>query len=215
MENYINESLGLAAAREGKSITDCPFKKETKECDEWIRGFDFQKPNKNTRLRDVLTPCYGGPIKLKGIYGPIKDGCRQFTGEYEVPFGDWYKPENYKVKDGPGVAKDKVGKVGEYNNIFQQHMINGGVYDVTDLPCLEIEDTDDLFSSCVGEEGLEFIMKYHPDNIYVASGYQVLGAFLFAGKPKLFKNYAGSFGRGACAVFSDCPKSLLIVAEDD
>ena len=97
--------------------------------------------------------------------------------------------------------------------VFQELLISDGAYDVTYLPFVYLKQKYNLYDK-IGKDGLEFVMKHKPINIYIASGYDVPGIFLFAGKPKQI-DFKGTFGRGACAMFENCPKSILLVASSD
>jgi hypothetical protein len=203
--NELNKAFleGAAHAKlDNSTIEDCPHKiLELKYA--WKEGFEIVKPNGKTSIERVLTSAFGGP--------PRRDDIE------ELPFGDWVKPENYLLlEDEPDwhFEPKKKGESSEYNHVFQSHLISDGAYDVTDIPFFHIKRAEGLDDK-ITDEGLAFVKEHGAENIFVANGYQVLGIFLFAGKPKPYNDVIGNYGRGACAIMQNCPKSILIVAEDD
>jgi hypothetical protein len=65
------------------------------------------------------------------------------------------------------------------------------------------------------EQANTFAEKY-PDYV-IASSYEVFGFFLLSKKPRVYnKNWEGSgFNHGSCNLLNNCPKRLLILAEND
>ena len=214
-ENAVLE--GISAAKSGKKIDSCPYGEKEDPgllLNFWRRGFRLVVPDGGTNIEDIFTPAFGGPPerdRLESDYvwesrsnskiGTAKGGPANF----EIPPGDWVKLDNYKVEYGNC-----------RNKVFADHIIPEGIYDVGEIPFFHIKNAEDM-SWPITDEGFEFVKKYGATNIYIAIGYQVQGIFLFAGNPKKFanKNCLGSIGRGACAVLTNCPKSILIIAEDD
>jgi hypothetical protein len=173
--------------------------------DYWIDGYELIFPSKNTSIENVFTAAFGGPIRRERIYKYNESGTYgTSTGEWEPEVGDFYNPDSY-LDDG---------EPEEFNQVYQKHIIGHGVHDVTDIPYCHLEKAEHLEHK-ITEKGLAFVLKHGHDNIYIANGYQVYGIFLFAAEPKKIRNCLGSFGRGACALLTDCPKSILLVAEDD
>jgi len=152
-------------------------------------------------IEDVLTPFFGGPVRFSMWSDQDKE---EFERAKAMPF---FKEENYKK---PNFSSDL------WNQVWQDHLTHDGVFDVSDLPCCEINSAEHL-GDAISDAGLEFVKQHGPENIYIANGYQVPVIFLFAGKPKEIAedDIMGHFGRGACAIFDKCPKRVLIVAEND
>ena len=168
-------------------------------------------------LDEILEEAYG-PARVEYEWGKVEkhghgtsmSDRKPYDPEYNAKiFGARFKPESY--------AECKHIKGDMYNVPLNEHLLGDGTYDVTDLPFLHLEDNE-TFGEQIGEDGLAFIQQHGIENIYIGSGYQVLGIFLFAGKPKEldWKDVGlGSFGRGACARMENLPKAILIIAEDD
>jgi len=203
MKNDLATMAGIEVAKKDGEITECPYDADSDLADAWKRGYRLVKPDGKTSIERVFTLAFGGPARL------------DFDSK-EIP--PWAKKENFTLdEDEPesyGKFRKKAGAHTEWNKVFQKHLISDGTYDVTDIPFFYIEDAETL-DDIITNDGLEFVKKYGTENIYIANGYQVNGIFLFAGEPRAYIKTIGSFGRGACALFTDCPKSILIVAQDD
>lgn len=229
MSNRIEAMVaGWNAAKEGKSIneaTECsPYLDQTMSY-EWETGYYYHSPSARTPIQDVLAPYFGGPLQRREIMKrcSAKEATRQVyvtgkvhyekcVGYEEIPL-PFFKPENYVVREDSKYSSKKKGDASDHNWVFNDHILRDGVYDASGLPFVYLENAETMEGS-ITKEGLAFV-KQHGSNIYIAAGYQVEGIFLFAGKPKKWGGTIGEFGRGACAMFQDAPKSLLIIAEDD
>lgn len=92
-------------------------------------------------------------------------------------------------------------------------LLKDGMWDITGIPYLFVEVQNR--SEELPEGALMFVEKYGTSNIMVGCAYETWGMVLLAGKPKEYTGWDGSFGHGACAVLSGCPRDLLIIAEND
>ena len=113
--------------------------------------------------------------------------------------------------------------------LSDERKISDGIYDVTDIPFIDIgsvgrrvnekynEDTDqyELIVNIKEEEIEKFIEKY-PDFV-IASAYATEYYILLAYKPKKFEGtkLGHGFNYGSTNMLIDCPRSVLILAEDD
>ena len=86
--------------------------------------------------------------------------------------------------------------------------VKDGIYDVTDIDFI-IAESDKL------EALIEWTDKR--DKFWFASAYQTEYFILYAEEPRKFKGtwYGNGFNYGSTNVITDCPKSILILAEDD
>lgn len=194
---------GVVAARAGKSFDSCPYHSKDNDFSDhfWRNGFKIILQDETTTIENVFQIVFGGPIRRDTEFGYVKEE------RFKIPPGDWVRLENYVDEDG---------SPSEWNSVFQEHLLQDGVYDVTDLPYYHVPGAESLDAWITGE-GLTFVEEHGRENIYIATGYQVSGVFLFAGKPKPVQEeqVKGTFARGACCIFENCPKSLLIIGEDD
>ncbi len=206
MKNNIIQE-GFTCGKNGGKLKDNPYK-DFSELYNWERGFHLASPNEETPIELLFEITFGGPLRLEEAKKQVNKDTYKYLGKCEIPFGDWYNPKNYKDTE-----------CGSYiNTVFEKHILKDGAYDVTDLPSYylkNVESIESIDEGWITKKGLDFFQKHGAENIYLAIAYQVEGVFLFSGKPKKIKNHKGYFGQGACALFENCPKSILIIAEDD
>lgn len=94
--------------------------------------------------------------------------------------------------------------------------LDDGVYDITDIKSIEI---DPQWKN--EKEAINFTKKY-PD-FYIASAYETECIILLSKKPILWQkdntrseNWQGSgFNYGSTNILRNCPKDILILAEND
>lgn len=86
--------------------------------------------------------------------------------------------------------------------------IKDGVYDVTDIAF--IAKTNKNF-----EEVVEWVNER--EKIWIANAYDTDGHIFFEEEPTKFdgKWYGSGFNYGSTNILTDCPKSVLILAEND
>lgn len=97
----------------------------------------------------------------------------------------------------------------EFENILANNpMVRDGIYDVTGIEYICVNNND-LPSA------MEFVKK-HP-GFYIASSYGTTATILFAEKPREFTGGAcgSGFNLGSTNIISDCPKNILILAQND
>jgi len=93
--------------------------------------------------------------------------------------------------------------------------LEDGIYDITGI--FYIESTEDLKDPDVDIPiEVEEFMQANKDYV-IGCAYGCYTAFIFASCPPLFKGtHVGTgFNYGSTNILSDCPKSILILAEDD
>lgn len=95
----------------------------------------------------------------------------------------------------------------------QERRLDDGIYDVTGIPFLVTNED--------AEEGrrdteVEKFKEAYPDFV-VGHAYETYNVILLASKPEKYKGkWEGSgFNYGSTNILHDCPKSLLILAEND
>ena len=88
--------------------------------------------------------------------------------------------------------------------------VGDGIYDVSNLEYIEVEEICGDYKKDV----INFIRKY--PNFYYASAYETNTVILLSDKPiELNIPQIGGFNYGTTAVLDNCPKTLLILAEND
>lgn len=95
----------------------------------------------------------------------------------------------------------------------KKFFLGDGFYDATNTPFLFT--TGDEGRSVMDQATLDFIAQHGLENIRVGTAYETWGIILFAGNPVPFKGVEGTIGRGACAIITDAPKVLVLLAEND
>ena len=119
-------------------------------------------------------------------------------------FDDLYKAMG--VRDSNGDSMDNPENE-------EKFFLGDGVYDATNTPYLFTSAYESREN--MNQEALDFVNLHGLDNVRVGSAYETYGIILFAGNPPKFKGMKGTVGRGACAVIENCPKTLVILAEND
>lgn len=95
-------------------------------------------------------------------------------------------------------------------------VLRDGIYEVSDdIEVLELEGEAQELRAEDRTKALKFMARY-PD-YYMASAYQCYATFLLSKKPNKFGGeYSGSgFNAGSTNLLSDCPRRVLILAEND
>jgi len=113
-----------------------------------------------------------------------------------------YVENTYDLAKALGVDRDLLES---------QHGLDEGIYEVSDIA--------EVLLHSAGEIDLEqvkaFIAKY-PD-FAIGSAYQTFTLFLISEKPKkaALKSSGSGFNYGSCNLLEDCPKRLLIIAQNN
>ena len=99
-------------------------------------------------------------------------------------------------------------------------VLEDGIYDVTDIERAYFPNvTPDYISEKDFADMKAFIDKHGDDKngVFFGAPYETIGVFLFAKKPKKIslENVTGGAGHGANVLVTDCPRELLILAEND
>ena len=114
---------------------------------------------------------------------------------------------NKEYNKQPKVIKAKWMK--ENEDFLNEHELSDGIYDVTDIAYLDLH-------KATLEEIKEFTREH--DNFVYASAYEVDEVFLLAHGPEAIDTdkWDGSgFNYGSVNIINNCPKSILILAEND
>lgn len=112
----------------------------------------------------------------------------------------------------------------EYMNENESRSLNDGIYDVGDIGYMVV---DGETSDNISDDAQKF-MDAHPDHV-IGSAYQCYAVFLFASPPILLKSlrygasnpkqtilhFGSGFNHGSANMLRNCPKNILILAEDD
>lgn len=114
------------------------------------------------------------------------------------------KNEEYLKKVENRKKIDKLLKLNEKN------YIKDGIYNVSGIEFFVLEEDDDT-----GEKSIEWVERHTV--FYIANAYETRTTILFAEKPLPFngKKLGGGFHYGSTNLLLDCPKSILILAEND
>lgn len=113
----------------------------------------------------------------------------------------------------------------EYIDENESRGLCDGIYDIGDVEYLVVdgEEQDEISSDA------QKFMNAHPDHV-IGSAYQCYAIFILATPPTLLKslgygtsktdwgsnNHVGSgFNHGSANMLRNCPKNILILAEDD
>ena len=91
-----------------------------------------------------------------------------------------------------------------------------GVWNITDIPCLRIDKAtymslDDQELAAVQT----FIAEHGLENIVIGAPYGTDATFLLASQPTEVETWEGCFNYGAAAIVTNCPREILILAEND
>lgn len=104
----------------------------------------------------------------------------------------------------------------EMEQNFELDTLEDGVYDITDIPRICIYK--DVFTSLEPEEIAEvqnFINAHGRDNIAIGSAYGTDITFLLAKQPTEVESWSGGFNYGTGAILTNCPRDIMILAEND
>ncbi len=103
-------------------------------------------------------------------------------------------------------------------NIANDRMLEDGLYEVDDdVEVIEIgERLYDIRDFSDEYAMILFFIENHP-NFVVANAYETSSTILLSRKPNIFKGYyvGSGFNYGSTNLVENCPKRLLILAEDD
>lgn len=100
--------------------------------------------------------------------------------------------------------------------------LKDGIYNVEGIDFIELKDDDSMYiegntqlPTPLPKECEEFIIKY-PEYVY-GSAYGTPHTFILAKQPDKFtgKVYGSWFNYGSTNLLTNCPKAILILAEDD
>ena len=100
----------------------------------------------------------------------------------------------------------------EFENFINEHEkmihIHDGIYDVTDIKFLPTNENNP-------DEIIEWL--HDKDKFWLANAYETDYYILFAEEPKKFegKQNGSDFNHGSTNILMDCPKNILILAEND
>jgi len=108
--------------------------------------------------------------------------------------------------------KDKVEIPDDFESIELTYL-KDGVYDISDLEFLII-GTKDIDEKLISD--IEDFVTKHPDFV-VANPYQVEYPILISKKPNKYtgKGYGSWFNHGSSNIITNCPNSILILAQND
>ena len=105
----------------------------------------------------------------------------------------------------------------------KKRVLKDGIYDLSRIrETLYLKDIEDhhIYSWCeegtsLGEEVGQFMEKY--PEFRIGCAYQAICAFLLSDPPEIFGGIrkGGGFNYGSTNLLEDCPRSILILAEDD
>jgi hypothetical protein len=100
-------------------------------------------------------------------------------------------------------------------NLVSGRFLEDGYYDVTDMEYIDL-GVDHLRRTAT-KEAEEFVERHSDKEVWAVSAYETYTVMLFAGKPRKINILAAGkpVGHGACTVLDNCPKSILLVAEND
>lgn len=115
---------------------------------------------------------------------------------------------NIKINEEISLEK----KADEYWKIIRKgKSLGDGIYDVTDIPFYQIDD--DKIKNHV--DGIESFIETNPEYV-IASAYDTYYIFILGKKPEKIKTSIGSgFNYGSTNIIQNCPKTILILAEND
>ena len=93
--------------------------------------------------------------------------------------------------------------------------LEDGVYDVTDIPRLLLHEEATRMSAEATEEVKAFIAEHGAENVIIAQPYAMEWLVLLARRPAEVKTWRGGFNNGTGALITNCPREILILAEND
>ncbi len=122
--------------------------------------------------------------------------------QYEKEQQEEYK-KNKTVIDKKHSSQEKLSAL-----LDKLTSLSDGIYDVTGIAYHVVNDSKP-------KQTLDFIKKYK--KVYIGSAYETETSILFSDKPKkLIGHDKGSgFNYGSTNIIDNCPKSILILAQND
>ncbi len=142
----------------------------------------------------------------------MEEGCSYWRTETEI-----FKDENESQKrvdelNKKVIERDQKIKLANtfFDSIKRKRHLQDGKYDVSDIEFFPIKDRADQL-----EEIKTFVEKY-PDFV-IASAYETETEILLSKKPDGLKGdcFGSGFNYGSTNIITDCPKSILILAQND
>jgi hypothetical protein len=101
----------------------------------------------------------------------------------------------------------------EYTDVYEADSLPDGVYDLTNVAYCMIEKYEFKKEISMGE--LELFLKAYPDFI-LAHPYETEMLVVLSKRPNKITTIEGTgFNYGSCNIITDCPKIILICAEND
>lgn len=91
-----------------------------------------------------------------------------------------------------------------------------GVWNITDIPRLYIDKP--TYMSLNAEEIVQvqaFIDTHGIDNIAIGAAYGTDTTILLASQPTKLETWIGGFNYGTSAIVTNCPREIMILAEND
>lgn len=101
---------------------------------------------------------------------------------------------------------------------YEERTLKDGIYDISNLDFLVISNRyhfHDLKLGKVPQQLSDFMIKY--PNYSIGYEYNAPDILFLSDKPKKFTGtiYGGDFGYEVAVIIQDCPKAILIVAENE
>jgi hypothetical protein len=98
-----------------------------------------------------------------------------------------------------------------WDEIPEKKILGDGIYDVTDISFYQLEEDDKKDKL----DEIKLYMEQHPDFV-IAHAYETYTTFILEYPPvKLHTCIGSGFNRGSTNIITDCPRSILLLAEDD
>jgi hypothetical protein len=94
--------------------------------------------------------------------------------------------------------------------------LDDGVWDITDIPRLMIgAGIHDTLSPEEATKAQAFIELHGGINVAIGAAYSTGLTILLARTPKQVNTWEGQFNYGSNAIVTNCPKEIMILAEND
>jgi hypothetical protein len=104
----------------------------------------------------------------------------------------------------------------EMEQNFRLDTLEDGVYDITDIPRLCIDKSTRM--SLDAEEIAQiqkFLDTHGSDNVAIGAAYGTDATILLAKQPTEVESWSGGFNYGTSAIVTNCPREIMILAEND
>lgn len=111
------------------------------------------------------------------------------------------------------MTRKEFYKLKENDELDEDRYLSDGVYDVTGIEFVELQENNPDEEEIKKEE--EFFEAHK--NFYIASAYETECTILLANKPKPFKGeeFGNGFNYGSTNILTNLPKAILILAQND